>query len=123
MALIDHVNNVAKNKMNIPGWEPFAWEVIGNDGVLVTGGIPRLLKRGPRKGEKTWDGKGDKIVVVKSEIDAEMQRYERETGKCQDCFGTGRVFAGWSAASGKRTRACKRCAGDGTSPQQASQGI
>jgi hypothetical protein len=113
MALIDHIEAVAKRKMDTPGWEPYAWEAIGTDGTMVTGSIPRLLKSGPRKGEKTWDGKGDKVVVVKSEILAEMARYEKETGKCCQCMGQGKVAAGWSSATGPRYRPCLICKGTG----------
>jgi hypothetical protein len=113
--MIDHVDSVAKNKMNIPGWEPYAWERIGNDGLLVTGGIPRLIKRGKRKGEKMWEGKGDKVVVVQSEVDKEKDRYERETGKCCNCMGDVEVFAGWSMDTGRRVKVCGYCNGSGVS--------
>lgn len=111
--MIEHVEAVAKKKMNIPGWEPYAWELIGTDGMLVTGGIPRLLKSGPRKGEKTWDGKGSQVVVVKAEIDQEVLRYELETGKCAECMGEGKRPAGWSEETGPRFKPCEKCAGSG----------
>jgi hypothetical protein len=116
MALINHVDQVAKNKMGVPGWEPYAWERIGKDGLLVTGGIPRLLKSGPRKGEKTWDGEVNKVVVVEAEVDAEKSRYEEETGKCHKCLGAGEVISGWSKETGRRMLKCPRCLGCGLKP-------
>lgn len=114
--MIEHVDAVAKRKMDIPGWEPYAWERIGTDGMLVTGGIPRLLKNGPRKGEKTWSGNGDRVVVVRAEIDQEMERYEQETGKCRDCMGEGKRPVGWSEETGPRFKQCERCTGTGCKP-------
>lgn len=117
MARIDHIDTVACRKMNhLPGWEPYAWETIGTDGIKVTGGIPRILTRGNRKGQKKWDGKGDIVIVVKYEIDAEESRYETETGKCHNCMGTGDVVAGVSVETGTRYKPCNRCNGSGASP-------
>lgn len=100
------------------GWEVCAWERIGDgNDLVVTGGVPRLLKTGPRKGKPTWrDVPTQKAVVTGAEIEAEKARYEEQTGKCSDCMGKGEVFANWSAADGVKHRRCKRCDGTGERP-------
>lgn len=109
-----HTDAVAIRKAAIDGWEPFAWEVIGTDGMLITGGIPRLLTRGPRKGKKTWArSASSKVVVTRVEVDAEEARYVAETGNCGKCYGIGRVMVGWSATEGEKYSACKACDGKG----------
>lgn len=110
-----HTDAVAIRKSGIVGWEPFAWEVIGTDGMLITGGVPRHLTRGPRKGQKTWRGsKSSKVVVTRTEVDCEEARYMAETGNCGKCYGIGRVMVGWSVAEGEKYSACKACGGKGS---------
>ena len=113
MALIHHIDAVAKRKMNIEGWEPYSWESVGPDGTLVKGGIPRVLKRGPRKGKNTWDGPGDKVMVVSSEIDAETARYEKETGNCSWCLGKKQTVKSWNHITGETLMDCVLCKGTG----------
>lgn len=109
---ITHLYAVAIRKSGIEGWEPYAWERVGED-VMLTGGIPRLLTRGPRKGQRTWDGKGTSVVVTRGEESAEEARYVAETGNCGKCQGDGKVFASWSIADGTKYRECKPCTGTG----------
>jgi hypothetical protein len=114
-----HLNSVAKRKVSGPDeWEWCKWERIGegND-FVVEGGVPRLLKSGPRKGEKTWKGvETQKTVVTDAEIKAEHARYEQDTGNCGDCMGSGRVFARWSADNGEDYKPCSRCGSTGKAP-------
>lgn len=112
---MSHLDEVAKRKVSGPdGWEVYGWERVGSD-LLVEGGVPRLLKAGPRKGQKTWrDVPVQKAVVTSAELTAEHDRYEAETGKCGDCYGKGEVFASWSATEGTKYRQCQRCGGTGT---------
>lgn len=111
-----HMNTIAAKKAGIEGWEPYRWEKIARDAIAVTGGIPRLLTRGPRKGKKTWDGKGTTEVVTYAEMEMEFKRYEEETGKCGDCLGEGREFAGWHHIEGTKYRPCRRCNETGKAP-------
>ena len=49
------MNVVAERKAAIPGWKPYAWELV-DGGVLVTGSVPvGVIVRGPRKGQPRWD--------------------------------------------------------------------
>lgn len=108
------MDTVAIRKSGIEGWEPFYYERVGDDGILIKGGIPRLLSKGPRKGKKTWDEKSStKVVVTGSEIEAEEARYSEETGNCAECCGEGKTVCSWSATDGTKYRECKCCAGTG----------
>lgn len=113
---MNHMNTIAKRKVSGPeGWEICIWERIGSgDDFVVEGGVPRLLKSGPRKGRNTWrDVPLQKTVVTGDELKAEHAWYEADTGNCGDCFGAGEVFAGWHHVHGTTLRKCKRCDGKG----------
>ncbi len=73
----------------------------------ITGGKPRTLKSGPRKGSLTVEpGTSVEVYVTRAEALAEEQAYEDETGKCGACVD-GKV---------RRTSGlvdCKRCDGTG----------
>lgn len=43
---------IAIEKSGVERWTPFRWEVIGKDDMLITGGVPRILTRGPNKGQE-----------------------------------------------------------------------
>lgn len=109
---IQHMDAVAIRKSGIEGWEPFKWERVGED-AIVTGGIARLLKSGPRKGRKTWDGKGTSVVVTRAEVEAQIAQYVAETGNCSECYGSGEVFKSWHHIEGTKYRVCPKCNGTG----------
>lgn len=110
--LPSHMDVVAMRKAGIEGWSPFKYQLIGDDSV-ITGGIPRIITRGPRKGRKTWDGEGTSVVVTRAEVEAEAQRFASETGKCSRCYGKGEVFHSWHHKEGTTYRQCSSCAGTG----------
>lgn len=116
---MSHLDTIARRKVSGPdGWEVCGWERIGggND-LVVEGGVPRLLKSGPKKGKKTWrDVPVQKAVVTSDELKAEHARYEAETGNCGDCYGKGEVFASWDHVEGTKYRKCERCGGTGERP-------
>lgn len=116
---MSHLDTVARRKVSGPdGWEVCGWERIGGGpDLVVEGGVPRLLKAGPRKGDKTWrDVPVQKAVVTREELEAEHARYEVATGKCGDCYGKGEVFASWHHVEGTKYRKCERCGGTGERP-------
>lgn len=107
-----------KKLPNAPeGFEFFSWRCIGDtDSVLMRGGVPRLLKSGKRKGEKTWSGcVVIECVVNTSEIEAERQAFVAMTGKCGECQGTAKRWAGWHHERGHSYRECRSCGGTGKS--------
>lgn len=116
-----HMVTVAIRKSGIEGWEPFYYKRIGTDGILIKGGIPRLLIKGPRKGNKTWDRKDStSVVVTDSEIKAEEKRYSEETGNCAECCGEGKTVSSWSITDGTKYKPCKPCAGTGKNAAAAA---
>ncbi|QMI49814.1 hypothetical protein [Burkholderia sp. MBR-1] len=71
---IDDYEAVAARKAQCAGWKPFAYERI-EDAIVMTGGVPRPLKTGPRKGEMIWDRKSaTRVVVTDAEADEEAAR-------------------------------------------------
>lgn len=62
---VEHVHSPPK------GWAWCKSETIGEAGhFLVTGGIPRTLTRGPRKGGRTWDkSKLSQYVITRAQVD------------------------------------------------------
>jgi hypothetical protein len=102
---------IAIDKSGIPGWKPCIWEAIGEGtrDSLISGGVPRLLTRGPNKGHPRWEGKLTRVVVSGVEVEAAMAKYEGETGHCAECEGSCKTVAGWSAAEGTRYRPCAKC--------------
>lgn len=78
-----------------PEWCWFRMKVLG-DGVTEVRG---RVQREPI----------DVVFVTEADVEAACARYETETGRCRDCFGTGGEFAGASLADGVRLRPCRRC--------------
>jgi hypothetical protein len=110
---ICHMDAVAIRKSGVEGCEPFKYGAVGDDSV-ITGGIPKVLTRGPRKGRKTWDGcKESPVVVTRVEQADEEARYVAETGNCGKCYGEKQTFASWDHIEGTKYRECRKCAGTG----------
>jgi hypothetical protein len=113
---MNHMENVARRKAGGPeGWKVCAWRVVGEGrDMVVTGGVPREMKSGPRKGKPTWrDVPTQTVVVTGEEQDAEKERYEAATGHCGDCFGKDESIRRWSAVNGLEVLPCARCCGTG----------
>lgn len=112
--------DIARRKLGVGAdWRWCKSEVIGVYGhgdFLLTGGVPRQLKSGPRKGKNTWAGaKLDRCVVTKAEIVAEQIAYESTTGACHRCLGEKQAIQSMSQ-DGTTYRECSRCAGTGKAP-------
>jgi len=112
-----HMETVARRKANgSPDWKICKAEWL-SDAAVIEGGVPRLLKSGPRKGEPTWKGcPMDKVVVTGKEIDRQEAEYERATGNCHACEGAARRISRVSVADGvatKEYKPCRECNGTG----------
>lgn len=106
--------DIAARKRAVEGWYPYLWTRAGADSI-VTGAVPlRHYVKGKRKGQPDLTGaKSDVVVVTAAEIDQAAADYERKTGKCWDCKGSGQIQVGYSTATGARHEACARCGGTG----------
>jgi hypothetical protein len=82
----------------------------------VTGGIPRKITKGARKGKNSW-GETNTLWMKQADIDAVKTEWESENGKCWQCVGTGQDFAGWNNKTGVRYQTSKRCVGSGKAKQ------
>ncbi len=115
---------VAKRKVGDPKWEWFSSERIGDGDFLMEGGEPRTISKGPRKGHRTWKHlaphEKKKVVVTQAEIQQAEADYERDTGKCNVCGGSGQEWRGWSRDNGDRFRPCLRCDATGAAPKDSS---
>ncbi len=109
-----HLSEAAIRKVNTPGWTPFRSERVGADFVL-TGGIEGKYRNGRPK----WAKPFSRVVITRSELDAEERRYEREHDRCRVCLGRGQEIIGWSKADGSRYEPCRRCNATGR-PKAAS---
>lgn len=110
-----HIDRVGLRKLgNPPGFAFFAYETTADGSFLLSGGVYKVLQRGPRKGRRSWRGCAVSMVVVTpDEVRAEERRFAADTGKCHRCMGEGRVMRRWSAANGVEYKTCDRCTGSG----------
>ena len=118
MPFIDHVQNLAARKAGNPAWRWCSLERVGEDAIIVTGGVPtEVFKSGPRKGRTNWAKvQQTKLVVTDAEVQAERDRHERETGRCASCDGEGLVVYSASSDGTTKKSACDRCGGTGLAP-------
>lgn len=112
--MMTHLNSIARRKTDNPHeWEIFKWEAIGG-GLIVTGGVPRKLKSGKRKGKLTWrDSKSEKVIITSEELKNEETLYEKTTGFCHHCEGKKSVFKSWDHIEGTKYQPCRDCSATG----------
>ena len=112
-----HLEMLAKEKSGHGDeWRPMRLEWVGPDdnpyAMKVEGAIYEPFKSGPRKGEPNWlkprDGTKLTLWIKPEEIDARERQWERDTGLCFNCDGTGEKY----------NRTCIRCKGSTKAPQQ-----
>lgn len=80
----------------------------------VEGGVYRTrFEKGKRKGEINHDkpepGTHMTVAIPLKHWREWTARWERDTGCCSGCYGTGKASAGWSAGKGAAFRPCKKC--------------
>jgi hypothetical protein len=75
-ATCEAIDAVAKRKAgNMPGWEPCRYTRVGDIGdLLIHGCVPHTVTRGPRKGEKNFDGPLGQVVVTRAEWRRELSK-------------------------------------------------
>ena len=109
-----------------PEWGAYELEAIGSTAdnnkaklFRVTGAVAPLKTRGKYKGLPNWE-KRDMTTVktayfTPEEHDRWVLEWEKKTGKCSDCTGSGKQFAEWSVTEGMRYKPCNKCGGTGKS--------
>jgi len=118
MSLIAHAEIVARRKLAPlpPGWIVSSWKQSGKDGILISGGVPRLIPLWGSLAGKLFEGEPQSVLVSYEDIHAESQRFEATTGKCGDCLGSGRAMTQERRSRVARQGVCPRCAGTRRAP-------
>lgn len=114
-----------------PTREAYCWEAKGDreTGYVVLTGRVFLAKymRGRRKGhtnfKKPEDGTLRTVTLPNVAHRAWLSQWERETGYCAPCEGTGQEWCGWSVKDGSRHRTCRVCDGNGTLPDKKEAAV
>jgi hypothetical protein len=116
----------AREKAGMPEeWKVFRWECFPKSGqeetiyVEVTGAVALIkYQSGPRKGKTNWSKCSSRKTVVLP-VEAHKQwcdEWERRTGLCQECTGTGELLKRVSVKDGVEYRPCGKCRGTGKAP-------
>lgn len=126
------LNTQAKIKANMgEQWEPYSWCMLPSGGdyelAEVCGSIAPLYTKGKRKGQHNWD-KMDKstkrtVYITIAENAEFVAQWERDTGKCANCEGTGKTLQSWHYIKGATYRDCVECNGIGKSNQPTNTTI
>ncbi|WMC11709.1 hypothetical protein PU634_04920 [Oceanimonas pelagia] len=124
MKPLNFIEEAARKKLAAPaGWAMSGWERVGDtNDLIVKGGIPYTVKSGTNKGRRSWQGvKLDRAAVTEAETRQAKLDYERDTGNCAVCQGSGKAWAGWDHIDGNRYEPCQRCGATGKAPLIAKE--
>ncbi len=117
----DFYNQIAVSRGCPAGWQWLSLDAVGADrktgGVVIKGGVfSSLLKSGKNKGKpnfaKADAGTAREILVTFADLDAFREQWERDSGKCYQCGGSGETVAS-SGVAGRTFTKCRRCRGTG----------
>jgi hypothetical protein len=113
----DALAAAARAKLGQP--EAWSWCVVEvlrpTSDILVEGGIPKV-----GKAPACWRGVPlQRCVVTQAEQDAARAAYERTTGHCAVCSGSGQAWTGWSLNAGHHFRPCVACHATGKAQEAA----
>lgn len=114
---IDLYAEHAKEKYGLPGnWRIYRWACQPPNGKTVlflelSGAVAPNKKNGHPNWRKLEKPTECTITLTVKEHDEWKLEWEKRTGKCYECTGSGNVFAEWSAKDGTKYRQCPRCKG------------
>lgn len=113
----------AIEKERLPSnWRVFRWEAFPKSGrgdciyIAVTGAVCEYqYLKGKRKGHTNWHKRDAKTEVTVNlpvaDHNAWKLEWEKRTGKCSNCTGTGEVMESWNVNTGTKYRTCPKCKG------------
>lgn len=114
------IESLARQRLKLPPeWRAVIWSREGDYpdcwGMSVEGGVCPPKTRGKYKGSPNWKAATlkRKFVATDAEVAAHVKQWERRTGNCERCLGTGWRSFGWGCEIGHRYVPCKRCAATG----------
>lgn len=115
----DWIELFCKEKFGVPAdWRWHGWERKEVDKpheyLLVHGAVCHAkFEKGKRKGQTNWKLKDASTeathVIRRKELEAFQVEWSKRTGLCNECYGTGQAWAGWSLAEGTRYKPCRHC--------------
>lgn len=108
-------DRIARRKLGrlFDEWRVLALERLGPDATLLELGVTTIVIGRDNKADKQWSDPKLMVVVTDAEEREERLRYERETGRCANCYGSGRQWAGWHYQEGTKYRPCCACGATG----------
>jgi hypothetical protein len=121
----DFWNLMAREVYAMPeGWAWFRLESVGPDHSrdlcvsMVTGAVcTAKYTKGPNKGSPNWKRRDrateQTIAIPFRDLDAFCEAWERKTGLCASCGGSGEAITGWNGETGNSYCKCVRCFGSG----------
>ena len=109
----------AKEKFSLPeNWEWFRWETLphppaNHTFVKLTGcPITERYKSGKRKGRPKYSlATSMSVTITLAEHEAYLLAWEKETGQCSACTGSGEELERWHHIDGTKMRPCGKCNG------------
>lgn len=119
--LMTMMDEHARHKLGMPEtWQPYRYEHVDPDIVLITGMVAPLRTSGRDKGYPNFR-KGDRTTERKTGFSTQehfqfQRAWELRTGKCANCIGSGKVIAAAHADGTRAYRQCDRCEGSGKAP-------
>lgn len=116
----------ARQKLGVSEtWFPYHYEHVDPDLILITGMEAPLHERGKNRGHPNFR-KGDRATKRKTGFSTREHyqfqcAWERSTGKCANCLGSGKTLASAHVNGDRTYRACFRCNSSGDAPVQQGQ--
>lgn len=118
---VNLIEEHAREKVNAPPeWSPYHYEWLPKDSTRkevleVRGCIKYIISRGKNKGKRGWMKKefNRTTYITPDENEKWCKEWEKKTGLCSHCKGSGKVANGWNIETGIRYKQCSECNGMG----------
>jgi hypothetical protein len=109
---------IACRKLNLssPLYKMSGWQAVTDGYIIYVCDVLGVKTKGKNKGRTKWGKDRHKALVMDIEINVELEKWEKETGKCCKCGGDGQEWAGWHRDTGNSYRDCTRCGTTGVAP-------